>query len=150
MKLDREQIIQDLHKYFQIRELVCAHTHSKWGERAWQFLDTYYLACLLVIRRDILQLPMTCNHSGASQRGLRCNLCQIVKDKDKLYLSSHLFGKAGDFTVNGITAQEARSRIRNMAYLLPCPIRMEGRVNWLHFDVLPQFGINQKVYEFTD
>lgn len=150
MKLDREQIIRDLHKYFQIRELVCEHTHSKWGERAWQFLDTDYLACLLVIRRDILQLPMTCNHSGATQRGLRCNLCQIVKDKDRLYLSSHLFGKAGDFTVNGITAQEARSRIRNMAHLLPCPIRMEGGVNWLHFDVLPQFGINQKVYEFTD
>lgn len=150
MKLDREQIIRDLHKYFQIRELVCEHTHSKWGERAWQFLDTDYLACLLVIRRDILQLPMTCNHSGATQRGLRCNLCQIVKDKDRLYLSSHLFGKAGDFTVNGITAQEARSRIRNMAHLLPRPIRMEGGVNWLHFDVLPQFGINQKVYEFTD
>lgn len=150
MKLDREQIIRDLHKYFQIRELVCEHTHSEWGERAWQFLDTDYLACLLVIRRDILQLPMTCNHSGATQRGLRCNLCQIVKDKDKLYLSSHIFGKAGDFTVNGITAQEARSRIRNMAHLLPCPIRMEGGVNWLHFDVLPQFGINQKVYEFTD
>ena len=150
MRLDREQIIRDLHKYFQIRELVCEHTHSKWGERAWQFLDTDYLACLLVIRRDILQLPMTCNHSGATQRGLRCNLCQIVKDKDKLYLSSHIFGKAGDFTVNGITAQEARSRIRNMAHLLPCPIRMEGGVNWLHFDVLPQFGINQKVYEFTD
>lgn len=150
MKLDREQIIRDLHKYFQIRELVCNHTYSKWGERAWQFLDTDYLACLLVIRRDILQLPMTCNHNGATQRGLRCNLCQIVKDKDKLYLSSHLFGKAGDFTVNGITAQEARSRIRNMAHLLPCPIRMEGGVSWLHFDVLPQFGINQKVYEFTD
>ena len=150
MKLDREQIIRDLHKYFQIRELVCEHTHSKWGERAWQFLDTDYLACLLVIRRDILQLPMTCNHTGAHQRGLRCNLCQIVKDKNKLYLSSHIFGKAGDFTVNGIKAQEARSRIRNMAHLLPCPIRMEGGVNWLHFDVLPQFGINQKVYEFTD
>lgn len=148
MKLDREQIIRDLHKYFQIRELVCEHTFSKWGERAWQFLDTNYLACLLVIRRDILQQPMTCNHDEATQRGLRCNLCQIVKDKDKLYLSSHVLGKAGDFTVKGLTAQEARSRIRNNAHLLPCPIRMEGGVSWLHFDVLPQYGITAKVYEF--
>ena len=149
MRLDREQIIRELHKYFQIREPVCEHTHSEWGERAWQFLDTNYLACLLVIRRDILQQPMTCNRDEATQRGLRCNLCQIVKDKDKLYLSSHVLGKAGDFTVKGLTAQEARSRIRNNAHLLPCPIRMEGGVSWLHFDVLPQYGITDKVYEFS-
>lgn len=149
MKLNREQIIRELHRYFQIRELVCEHTHSKWGERAWQFLDTNYLACLLVIRRDILQLPMTCNHDGANQRGLRCNRCELVRGKGSVYLSSHVLGKAGDFTVQGITAQEARSRIRNMAHLLPCPIRMEGGVSWLHFDVLPQYGITDKVYEFT-
>ena len=149
MKQTRDEIIRELHKFFQIRELVCEHTHSEWGERAWQFLDTNYLACLLVIRRDILQQPMTCNHDEATQRGLRCNLCQIVKDKDKLYLSSHVLGKAGDFTVKGLTAQEARSRIRNNAHLLPCPIRMESGVSWLHFDVLPQFGITAKVYEFS-
>lgn len=149
MKQTRDEIIRELHQYFQIRELVCEHTHSEWGERAWQFLDTNYLACLLVIRRDILQQPMTCNHDEATQRGLRCNLCQIVKDKDKLYLSSHVLGKAGDFTVKGLTAQEARSRIRNNAHLLPCPIRMESGVSWLHFDVLPQFGITAKVYEFS-
>lgn len=150
MKQTRDEIIRELHKYFQIRELVCEHTHSKWGERAWQFLDTNYLACLLVIRRDILLAPMTCNHEGASQRGLRCNRCELVKTKDRVYLSSHVLGKAGDFTVQGMTAQEARSRIRNMAHLLPCPIRVEGGVNWLHFDVLAQYGINQKVYEFTE
>lgn len=147
--MNREQIIKDLHQYFQISELVCEHTHSKWGERAWQFLDTNYLACLLVIRRDILQQPMTCNHEGASQRGLRCNRCALVKSKKGVYLSSHILGKAGDFTVKGMTAQEARSKIRNMAHLLPCPIRMEGGVSWLHFDVLPQYGVNVKIYEFT-
>lgn len=149
MKQTRDDIIRELHRYFQIRELVCEHTHSKWGERAWQFLDTNYLACLLVIRRDILQLPMTCNHDGANQRGLRCNRCELVRDKGSVYLSSHVLGKAGDFTVQGITAQEARKRIREMAHLLPCPIRMEGGVSWLHFDVLPQYGITDKVYEFT-
>lgn len=148
MRLDRNQIIKDLHQFFQVRELVCEHTFSKWGERSWQFLDTQYLACLLVIRRDILQLPMTCNHSGATQRGLRCNRCELVREKDSVYLSSHILGKAGDFTVQGITAQEARHRIRNNAHLLPFPVRMEGGVSWLHFDVLPQFDITAKVYEF--
>lgn len=146
--MSREEIIRELHKYFQISELVCEHTHSKWGERSWQFLDTDYLYALLIIRRDILQLPMTCNHSGADQRGLRCNMCELVKDKTENYLSSHILGKAGDFTVKGLTAAQARDRIKNNAHLLPCNIRMEDKVTWLHFDVLPQFGITDKVYLF--
>lgn len=146
--MTRDEIIRELHKFFQISELVCPHTHSKWGERSWQFLDTAYLHNLLVIRRDILQAPMVCNHGAQLQRGLRCNRCELVSQKDAVYLSSHVLGKAGDFTVKGMTAQEARSLIRNNAHLLPYPLRMEGGVSWLHFDVLPQYGINQKVYEF--
>lgn len=147
--MTRDQIIRELREFFQIRELVCKHTHSKWGERSWQFLDTAYLHNLLVIRRDILQAPMVCNHGSQLQRGLRCNRCGLVAQKDAVYLSSHVLGKAGDFTVQGMTAQEARSLIRNSANLLPYPLRMEGGVTWLHIDVLPQFGINEKIYEFT-
>ena len=146
--MTRDEIIKALQKYFDVLELVCEHTYSEWGEKSWQFLDTEFLHNLLVIRRDILQLPMICNHDNANQRGLRCNMCQIVKDSGKLYLSSHIFGRAGDFTVKGLTAQEARSRIRNNAHLLPYPLRMEGGVTWLHIDTLPQTGINQNVYEF--
>lgn len=146
--MTRDDIIRELHKFFQIRELVCPHTHSKWGERSWQFLDTAYLHNLLVIRRDILKVPMVCNHGAQLQRGLRCNRCELVSQKDAVYLSSHVLGKAGDFTVKGMTAQEARQRIKDNAHLLPYPLRMEADVSWLHFDVLPQYGINQKVYEF--
>ena len=146
----RSEIIKELHKYFQVSELVCEHTHSKWGERAWQFLDTDYLHVLLVIRRDILQVPMTCNHEGAYQRGLRCNMCELVKEKNRNYLSSHILGKAGDFTCKGLTAQQARERIKANAHLLPCNIRLEDKVSWLHFDVLPQFGVTDKVYFFME
>lgn len=146
----RSEIIKELHKYFQISELVCEHTHSKWGERAWQFLDTDYLHALLVIRRDILQVPMTCNHDGAYQRGLRCNMCELVKEKSRNYLSSHVLGKAGDFTCKGLTAQQARERIKANAHLLPCNIRLEDNVSWLHFDVLPQYGVTDKVYFFKE
>lgn len=148
--MNREQIIRELHRFFQVRELVCSHVFSKWGERSWQFLSTDYLHNLLVIRRDILQMPMVCNHDGAEQRGLRCNMCKMVKEKKAAYLSSHILGRAGDFSVQGLTAQEARSRIRTMQNLLPYPMRMEGGVSWLHIDTLPQFGIEAKVYEFTE
>lgn len=150
MRRNRQEVIRELHNYFQVRELVCDHTFAKWGERSWQFLDTDFLECLLVIRRDILQTGMTCNHDGARQRGLRCNRCDLVKGKSSVYLSAHVLGKAGDFTVTGMTAQQARARIREMVHLLPCNIRMEGGVSWLHFDVLPQYGIDRKVYEFSE
>ena len=148
--MNREKIIRELHNYFQVSELVCGHTFSRWGERSWQFLDTDYLAALLVIRRDILQLPMTCNTSSATQRGLRCNVCELVKEKKKNYLSSHILGKAGDFTVKGPTAEQARERIIQNAHLLPCNIRLEDKVTWLHMDVLPQFDIKERVYLFSE
>ena len=148
--MNRDKIIQALRKYFDISELVCPHTLSKWGERSWQFLDTSFLHALLVIRRDILQVPMTCNYDGAGQRGLRCNRCELVKEKSSVYLSSHVLGKAGDFTCKGLTAEEARRRIIENAHLLPCNIRLEGGVNWLHIDVLPQYGVENKVYVFAE
>jgi len=148
--MTRDEILSEIKKYFDIDELVCNHTFEKWGDKAWQFLDTDFLHCLLIIRRDILQRPMFCNNHahGTHQRGLRCNMCQMVKGKTAVYLSSHLLGKAGDFTVQGMTAEQARSRIRMIPAAFPCNIRIEGGVSWLHFDVLPQSGITQKVYEF--
>ena len=146
--MTRDQIILELSRYFKIQELVCSHTYKKFGEASWQFLDTNYLHALLVIRRDILQAPMTCNHTGATQRGLRCNMCEMVQKKTATYLSAHVLGKAGDFTVSNMTAEEARKRIKACSHLLPCNVRLEAGKTWLHFDVLPQWGVSQKVYEF--
>lgn len=149
--MTRDEIIREVGKFFDVEELVCDHIFAKWGEKAWQFLDTGYLEALLVIRRDIIRLPMYCNGRNAHQRGMRCNLCQLVKEKKVPYVSSHLLGKAGDFSVPALgrdAAAKARALIRENASLLPCPIRVEGGVSWLHFDTLPQTGVNRKVYEF--
>lgn len=148
--MTREEIIEALRQYFNVKELVCPHCYAKWGERSWQFLDTMWLWCLLIIRRDILKVPMTCNDASHTQRGLRCNLCELVKSKLKVYLTSHLFGKAGDFTAKGMTAEQARQKIIDNADLLPCNIRLEAGVTWIHFDVLPQYGITDKVYVFKE
>lgn len=148
--MTRAEIIQGIKQYFDISELVCQHTMAKWGDKAWQFLATDYLHALLVIRRDILRRPMYCNNpsAGTYQRGLRCNLCPLVMEKTSVYLSSHNLGQAGDFTVEGMTAEEARALIRANAHLLPCNIRLEGGVTWLHIDTLPQVGVTDKVYVF--
>ena len=41
--MTREEILREIKRYFAISELVCDHTFAKFGEAAWQFLDTYLL-----------------------------------------------------------------------------------------------------------
>lgn len=147
--MNRAEILSAIKPFFDVNELVCNHTYSKWGEQSWQFLDTDFLHALLIVRRDILKAPMWCNSATLHQRGLRCNRCDMVRSKSSVYLSAHCLGKAGDFTITGMTAEEARRKIKANANLLPCNIRLEKNKTWLHLDVLPQYGINQKVYEFS-
>ena len=146
--MNRLTILQEIKRFFKVSELVCSHIYSKWGESSWQFIDTDYLHALLVIRRDILKSAMICNNSSMTQRGMRCNRCDMVKTKTTPYISAHILGKGGDFSVKGMTAEQARQKIKANAHLLPCPIRVEESVTWLHFDVSPQDGFIGKVYGF--
>ena len=141
--MTRQEIIQEIkaNNYFSIKELVCKHTYMKFGERAWQFLDTELLHTLLVIRKAINK-PMYVNNwdmgASFSQRGLRCNICQLVKDKTKansVYLTSHGNGAGVDFDVKGMTAEEVRNWIAKNEVLLPYPIRLELGVTWVHLDI---------------
>lgn len=94
---------------------------------------------------------MTVNTSTLTQRGYRCNLCEFVKSKtiaNKLYLTAHN-GNAFDFDVKGMSAEEARNKIKSNASLLPFPIRMEKGTTWVHVDVRPVIDSKCKIYEFT-
>lgn len=146
--MNRQKIIAEISSYFKVQELVCPHIYKKWGEASWQFLDTEYLETLLIIRRDIIRMPMICNGTSQAQRGIRCNLCKLVKNKSAPYLSAHILGKAGDFSVIGMTAEDARQKIIAHSHLLPHNIRLEADVSWLHIDTLPQYDIHSKVYIF--
>ena len=145
---ERDAIIKALKPYFHVKELVCPHCYAKHGERSWQFLDTNLLYCILLIRETILCRPMYVNGKTYKQRGLRCNMCDIVKSKTDVYLSAHVLGKAIDFTVSGMNAEEARKRIKQHAASFPCNIRLEADVSWIHFDVVQTYGNEDKVYVF--
>ena len=134
--MNRVDIIKKLSQFFDIEELVCNHTFKKWGDRSWQFLDTEYLHTLLILRTEVLNAPMWCNGNGMTQRGLRCNVCELVKTKPYNYLSAHVLGKGGDFTITGMSAEQARNLIRSNIQKFPYPIRLEKAVSWLHIDVL--------------
>ena len=150
--MEREEIIKELKKFFNIKELVCNHTYNKFGESSWQFLDTKILHTLLVLRRDILQTPMVINYANHYQRGLRCNCCQLVKDKTlkgNIYLSAHCLGEAFDASMKTMTGAQARAIIKREQDKLPYPIRMEKNVNWLHIDTRSTNGSKAKVTEFN-
>ena len=150
--MERKDIIKELSKYFKITELVCDHTYRRFGENSWQFLDTKILHTLLVLRRDIFRTPMVINYSGHFQRGLRCNLCKLVKDKtymNALYLSAHGLGKAFDISMKTITGAQARDIIKKNQNLLPYPVRIEKDVNWLHIDVRDTHNDSRKVIEVS-
>jgi hypothetical protein len=152
----REEIIQEIksNEYFDIRELVCKHTYDKFGEKSWQFLDTELLHTILVIRKNINR-PMTVNNwswGGVfSQRGLRCNICQIPREKTiagQIYLSAHCNGAGIDFDVSGMTADEVRRWIYQNQILLPYNVRLENGVTWVHLDVFDA-GTGNKVSYFN-
>ena len=148
--MERREIIERLKKYFKIQELVCNHTYNKFGEKSWQFLDTKLLHTILVLREEILCSPMVVNYAGHYQRGLRCNLCQLVKDKtnkNNIYLSAHILGKAIDCSMKTITGAQARALIKKHQDKLPYPVRLERDVNWLHIDVRDTHENNHKVVE---
>lgn len=143
----------NIKNYFGIKELVCRHVYEQWGERSWQFLDDRLLDTLAVIREKIDKPIMVNNwaRGGAySQRGLRCNVCQLVREKtdlQKVYLTAHLQGKAVDFNVSGMGAEEVRQWIVKNQILLPYPIRLEKNVSWVHLDVRND-GAQNKVLFF--
>ena len=135
--MKRNEIITGLKKHFKIKELVCPHVHSRYGEKSWMFLTTEALHTLLILRTKILNVPLVCNTKTLTQRGLRCNLCEIVKEKTEdniLYLSAHHNGMGWDLSSPQMSAEEMRKKIMQNQDMLPYPVRIEDDVNWLHID----------------
>jgi len=149
--MEREEIISKLNKYFDIQELVCPHTYKKFSEDSWVVLSTELLETILFLRDKLFAKPIYANRSNQTQRGFRCNICTIPASHTLLYdpyISAHCTGNAIDFDVKGITADEARKRIKDYANLLPYKVRLEKGTSWIHLDVY-NFPSNGKVEEFN-
>ena len=154
-----EKIHKEIKKYFSIKEFVSPKVYKKHGELSWQFIDIRLLHTMLIIR-VLIDKPITINnwHSGGNfkQRGLRSNLGYIFLSKFKkgiMYLSGHVLGKAVDFDVKGMTANEVRRWLVSIENELPYKIRLENKmrgkyISWIHLDMLWNKD-NNKVYKFN-
>lgn len=145
--MTRQEIIKELKKYFDIKELVCNHIYEKFNTQAWMFLSTSLLHTLLILRTEIINLPIVINTSSLKQRGMRCNMCPIVKGKTSAYLSAHVTGNGIDFSCSSKSAEELRQIIKDNQDKLPYPIRLEDGVTWVHIDVYDQ-GFYNKITMF--
>lgn len=143
-------------KGFQLHELVCRHVYNRDGQDAWRYFAPVLLDFLTWFRVTI-DKPVYVNNwawkGGRTQRGLRCNLCPICKDKTKkniVYLSGHVTGYAVDFEVKDMTPNEVRAWIDKNIHLFfkkhpqyVAKIRIESEEfapTWCHIDFYPHNG----------
>ena len=141
------RIRKEIQAYFKVSELVCPHVYQAFGDRAIEFFRIDYLETILFLRRHF-NVRMFCNYAGMTQRGARCNRCEMVQSKTTPYLSAHVLWCGGDWTFEGYEAEQIRKEIKKIAHLLPYPIRLERSVTWVHIDTLA-YGRTGKITEFN-
>lgn len=149
--MNRNELIKEVSKYFKLKELVCPHCYAKFGESSWQFISTELLSALYILRTIVINKPMLVNHGNLTQRGLRCNMCDLVKNKKNIYLSAHCLGKAIDFNVNDLTIQECHQLIKDNLDKFEYPIRLEdiqSAPTWVHIDCYQPTGSEKALVEF--
>jgi uncharacterized protein YcbK (DUF882 family) len=118
-------------KHFSIKELVPKDIYELRVESAcWELFDSGLLRVIDRLR-DNLKRPITVNtwHVGGkfSQRGYRNAKVGASK-------SMHIYGKALDFDVKGMSANAVRKHITDNYHLYPEIRRMETDINWVHID----------------
>lgn len=152
--MTRSELINKLRENFNIKELVCPHCYEKFGEKSWQFLSTELLSILYTLRYEIFKAPITVNtwhnRGNFSQRGLRCNVCELVKSKKSIHLSAHCLGKAIDFNVKNLDSKEVAQMIRLHKDEFQYPIRLEKNTSgWTHIDVYEPIDSKDRLIEFN-
>lgn len=149
--MTRKQLNNEIAAYFIPQELVCRHVFDRFGSRSYDYMDARLLEVLLWLRKSLGRPIYANNWDGGgllSQRGYRCNLCDIVKSKKTAYLSAHTRGQALDFDVKGMAAEEVRSWIEAHKDGLPHNIRLESGVSWVHLDICNE--TDEKVVYFSE
>lgn len=134
-------------KHFEIHELVCHDVYKRDGQKAFRYFRPVLLDFLDWLREE-LGRPVYINNwywgGDKSQRGLRCNLCQLVAEAMVLYLSGHITGCAVDFNVKGMGPDQVRGwlakNIHRFFLLYPeykARCRVENKEfapTWVHVD----------------
>ena len=137
--------------FFDLNEVFCPEVCKKYGDFAWNFMDSKLLIVMEALRMRLnksIYVNDYAVHGKLTQRGFRCVQCQLQKDvfqKGDLFTDPHALGKAWDFSVEGLVASEVREYIIKNKNLWPYPIRLEDNVSWCHLDTLNNSGTDKVI-----
>lgn len=125
-------------QFFDVREFVPPEVYQALGASSWQVLDPRMVWTMDQIR-SFYKKPVTINnwHTGGQfrYRGFRPR----SYTETPAALGDHYMGRACDFDVAGMTAEEFRQQIRMYAtakMFKHVTICEEG-VNWVHLGIRP-------------
>lgn len=122
--------------HFEVPELVPPDIYKSMGEGALILMDDRILYIADFVREHF-DAPVTINnwlHGGQfSQRGFRTT----TGLPGEVVHSEHAYGRAIDFDVEGLTADEVRKEILENASAGEFPMisGMEVGISWVHLDV---------------
>ena len=120
-------------KHFIIKEFVPPEIWNIEGEQSILHLDEKIIITIEQIR-EFFNRPITINdwcYGGKFKyRGFRPESCNVGATH-----SMHRIGKALDFDVQGIVAENVRKEIVKNSFRFPFLKRMEKNVNWVHIDI---------------
>lgn len=123
--------------YFDKQELLSKHVYNIGGGYELLHPD---LQNLVVWIRETLDRPIFANNWAIggqfSQRGYRTNDDPVCKAQKFAPGSAHFKGKALDFDVKGMTAEQVRKWLYDNQESAPVRFRVEKGVNWVHVDVM--------------
>jgi len=121
-------------EHFIIQEFVPPQTYALFGARSWLAMDVRIVWTADAVR-EYFKKPVTINtwHNGGqfSARGYRLPTVKTLDD-----LTQHKMGRAIDFDVKGIAAEEVRKEIiaHPTEFYFRFIRRLELNVNWVHAD----------------
>lgn len=117
-------------KHFHIQEFVDIDTFRRLGNRSYLVMDERILVMADKIR-EYFGKPMIINYAGRQYRGFRPPQWLGTR------YSQHRFGRAIDFTIDGLTAEEVRRTIlaNKCKDAFKQITAMEKNVSWVHVDI---------------
>lgn len=121
--------------HFQAYEFLPPEIYEVYGDAGLIAMDARILWTLDSLR-NALNAPIIVNtwfnEGDFFQRGLRTD----AKLLEATPLSQHRFGRAVDFDIQGMSAEDFRQEVRDQKYSLSLlyVTRIEDGINWVHLD----------------
>jgi len=122
---------------FKITELVPKEIYEKYGEQAWQFIDSRLLKNLQFMREKLGRAILVNNYSKGLEN--RCFDPKKAYGGSREGCSQHTMGRGVDGTVSGMTTEQVHTWIKEHYKEFPEPCitleNLEDTPTWFHMDV---------------